>query len=152
MKKERLNIYLDPALRAAIRDLAGSDGHSSQVAEELLRLGLGLKKGETIEQQSLPVIRDLLQYEMRKSLSQLRNELREDMQLEILNEMKAVTRRSDDRLASLIVRAIREGGLSRRMIYALLARDDAQFALHVYDDARVKVGKDLAARAGQEQA
>src|SRR5258708_36867120 len=109
MQKDRLNIYVNPTLSATIRELAGHEEQKiSKLAEELLELGLSLKRGEIIEQQSLPVIRDIVQTELRKTAAQLRSDLREDMALEFTNEFKAVIRKSDNRLAALIVRAVRD--------------------------------------------
>lgn len=152
-KKERLNLYFSPEIVAAIRELAGSQRQQSQVVEELIRAGLSLKSGEIIAQRSLPVIHEIIEAALRNAQAQLRTDLREEMHREnqeskagIIAEMKARERRSDDRLASLIIRAIREGGISRRMLFTYLAKEDAQFAMEVYEDAKAKVGKDIATR------
>lgn len=114
-------------------------------------MGLSIKKGEIIEQQSLPVIRDIVQSEVRKALAQLRTDLREDMRLEFTNEMKALARASDNRLAALLVRAIRDSNVARRLIYANLARSHGpDFANRAYEDAKQKAGKDLARRDEME--
>ena len=152
-EKERFNLYFSSDIATAIRALAGSTRQQSRVAEELIRLGLSLKNGEVIAQRSLPVIHEIVETALLKTQAQLRTDLREEMlnqnqesKADIIAEMKARERRSDDRLASLIIRAIREGGISRRMLFTYLAKDDAQFAMEVYDDAKAKVGKDIATR------
>ena len=147
MKKERIHLYLTQETLRALQEMARQPGEISAAAEELLQAGLSLKKGEMVEQQSLPVIRDIVQNELRKTVAQLRNDLREDMRLDLLAEIKTLGRRSDDRLAALIVKAIRDAGIGRRMIYALLAKTAGpNFTQEVFQDAVEKVGKDLASR------
>ena len=153
MAKERIHLYLPSELIQALQLLAPQEGGISSLAEDLLQAGLSLKRGETIEQQSLPVIREIIETALRNTQAQLHTNLREEMhrqnqegKADIIAEMKARERRSDDRLASLIIRAIREGGISRRMLFTYLAKDDSQFAMEVYEDAKAKVGKDIATR------
>ncbi len=153
MAKERIHFYLSPELIQTLQQLASPSGKVSTLAEELLRAGLRLKQGDAIEQQSLSVIREIIDLAFTKTQAQIRTDLREEIhrqnqesKADIIAEMKARERRSDDRFASLIIRAIREGGISRRMLFTYLARDDAQFAMEVYEDAKAKVGKDIATR------
>jgi hypothetical protein len=158
-EKQRFNLYFSSDIATAIRELAGNTRQQSRVVEELIRLGLSLKNGEVVAQRSLPVIHEIIDTALRNTQEQLRVDLREDMQrqsqeskADIIAEMKARERRSDDRLASLIIRAIREGGISRRMLFTYLAKEDAQFAMEVYDDAKAKVGKDIATRFNEASA
>jgi hypothetical protein len=148
MQKDRLNIYVNPDISSAVRELAGHEEQRiSKVGEELIALGLSIKKGEIIEQQSLPVIQEIVQSEVRKALAQLRTDLREDMQMEFTNQIKALIRASDNRLAALIVRTIRDSNVARRLIYAMLARSHGpDFANRAYEDAKEKAGRDLARR------
>jgi len=54
-------------------------------------------------------------------------------------------RRSDDRLAALIVKAARYSGIAQRMIFALIAKVvNPDFASRAYEDAKEKTGKDIA--------
>lgn len=148
MQKDRLNIYINPTLSATIRELAGNEEQKiSKLAEELLEIGLSVKRGEVIEQQSLPVIRDIVQSELRKATAQLREGFREDMSLEFTNEFKAVQRASDNRLAALLVRACRDSITGRRLIYTLLAKMyGPDFAMLTYETARERTGKELSER------
>lgn len=146
MKKERIHLYLTQETLRALQEIARQPGEISAAAEELLQAGLSLKKGEMVEQQSLPIIRDIVQSELRKTAAQLCNDLREDMRLDLLAEIKALGCCSDDRLAALIVKAIRDAGLGH-MIHALLAKTAGpNFTQEVFQDAVEKVGKDLASR------
>jgi hypothetical protein len=151
--KERMYIYLKPDVAATIREMADNqDDYISTIAEELITLGLSLKRGEIIEQQSLPVIRDIVQSEIRKGFAQQRIDLREDMNTEVVTEMRAVHRASDNRLAALIVRAIRDSSIARRLIYVVLSRaHGTDFAMKAYEDAKEKTGKELANRTTKEE-
>lgn len=152
-EKERFNLYFSSDVATAIRELAGNTRQQSRITEELIRAGLSLRSGEVIAQRSLPVIHEIIEAALRHAQAQLRTDLREEIHREnqenkadIIAEMKARERRSDDRLASLIIRAIREGGISRRMLFTYLAKEDSQVAMEVYEDAKAKVGKDIATR------
>jgi hypothetical protein len=94
----------------------------NMIADELLAIGIAAKREETIEQQSIPVIREAIQTELRKALAVQREQIREDMSLEFTNEFKAVTCASDNRLAALLVRAIRDSSISKRSIYTVLSK------------------------------
>lgn len=114
------------------------------IADELLSIGIAVKRGEVIEQQSLPIIREIISVELRKTQAQLREAVREDMSLEFTNEFKALQRASDNRLAALIVRTVRDSAIARRMLYAVLARGyGADVAAKTFEDAREKAGKEL---------
>jgi gamma-glutamylcysteine synthetase len=108
---------------------------------------IAIHHGEIVEQQSLPVISELIETKLRKATAQLRADLREDMQLEIIEQIKTITRNSDNRLAGLIVRAVRDSGIIRRLLYALVAKTHgAAFATEAYESAREKAGQELASR------
>jgi hypothetical protein len=76
----------------------------NQLVANLIRDEMARQQGAIIEQQSLPIIREIVSTELRKLRAELRAEIREDMALEFTNEFKAVQRASDNRLAALIVR------------------------------------------------
>ena len=151
MEKKRLDVWIPAGLRDYVEQEAGrEDRPMNALAGELLAHAIAHRRGEVIEQQSLPIIREIIQTELRKATAQLRTDLREDLQLEIVAEIKSLGRRSDDRLAALLVRAIRDAQISRRLVFTLLARTfGTQFATEAYDNAREKTGQDLAARPGQ---
>ena len=151
-QKKQLNLRLDPATCDCIAEFARGK-HTNAFIEELIQQETARRRGELIESTMLPVLREMIQQEFLRVIAQLQTQLREEIHREnqenktaIVAEMKARERRSDDRLASLIIRAIREGGISRRMLFTYLAREDAQFAMEVYEDAKEKVGKDIATR------
>ena len=130
----------------------------SDIAEELIVLGLSVKRGELVERQSFPIFNEMLQRERYRLLDELHQELRqareqwaEDFAERFLQPLQEHERRNTDRLAALTVKAIREGGISRRMLYTLLATlKTPRYALEVYEDAKALTGKDVASRVMDE--
>src|SRR5262249_18987754 len=90
MAKQRMHLYLPPDLIQALQALAPSNRGISALAEELLRAGLSLKQGEIIEQQSLPVIRDIMENTLTKALAQLHFDLRGAIRSELRQEEAAI--------------------------------------------------------------
>ncbi len=152
MEKKRLDVWIHAGLRDYVAQEAMREGRPmNALADDLLAHAIAHRQGEVIEQQSLPIIREIIQTELRKATAQLRTDLREDLQVELVAEIKAIGRRSDDRLAALLVRAIRDAQISRRLVFVLLAKTfGTQFATEAYDNAREKTGQDLAARSSKE--
>lgn len=158
-EKRQFNTRLNADTYALIAELAAGK-RVSVFLEELIRQEAARRRGEVIDATVLPVLREVIQQEFLNVISQLHTDLREEIRRQHVNlqdelrheeaaiiaEMKARERRSDDRLAGLIIRAIREGGISRRMLFTYLAKEDSQFAMEVYEDAKAKVGKDIATR------
>jgi len=145
----QLNVWISAEADAYLTACYEQDGrHRKEIIETLIRREMAVLAGEQVERQSLPVIQGSIDTTMRKYLAQLRSDLREDMQLEIVEAMKTTTRSTENRLASLIVRAVRDSGLLRRVLYALIAKLlGPEFAKEAYEDARAKVGQELAARS-----
>lgn len=152
MQKKRLDVWVPAALREYVEQEAAREGKPmNALTSELLTHAIAYRRGEVIEEQSLPIIREIIQTELRKVAAQLRTDLREDMQLEITQEVKTLGRRSDDRLTALLVRAIRDAQISRRLMYVLLAKTvNPAFAEEAFQHAREMTGKDLASRPGKE--
>src|SRR5262249_35786251 len=114
--------------------------------------------GELIEGKLLPILREMIQQEFLRVIAQLHTDLQEDInritireKAHLLEETKYQACQNTDRLAALTIRAIREGGISRRMLFTYLAKEDHKFATEVYEDAIAKVGKDLAKRLDEPQ-
>jgi hypothetical protein len=150
--RKRLDVQIDEERYSYIKDTSDTNGTPMNIiADELLAIGIAVKRGEVIEQQSLPVIREIINSELRKAFSTQRETIREDMALEFTNEFKAITRASDNRLAALIVRTLRDANISRRLMYTMLAKAyGASFATQAYEDASQKAGRDLANRPSRE--
>jgi hypothetical protein len=144
--KKRLDVSIEEDRYNFIKGESERTGIAmNMIADELLAIGIAAKRGETIEQQSIPVIREAIQTELRKALAIQREHIREDMSLEFTNEFKATTRASDNRLAALLVRAIRDASIAKRLIYAVLSKlVSPSFAQETYEVAQERAGKELA--------
>lgn len=146
--KKRLDVQISATSYDYIKEQSEQTGYPMNViADELLSEAIARKRGEVIEQQSLPIIRDIVQSELRKAMAQQRQDLREDLDTGLLPEIKLLQRASDNRLAALIVKAVRDSAICRRMLYALTSKTHgADFASRAYNDALEKAGKELANR------
>lgn len=146
--REQLNVWISVEAKQYLDERFQQEGrHFNEQIEDYIRKEMAAHRGEIIEQQSLPVISEIVDAKLRKALAQLRADLREDMQLEILEAIKTMMRNSDNRLASLIVRAVRDAGIIRRLLFALVAKSfGPEFARDAYENAQAKAGQELAAR------
>ena len=144
----QLNVWISVEAKQHLDERFKHEGrHLNELMEDYILQDLAVHHGEIVEHQSLPVISELIETKLRKATAQLRADLREDMQLEIIEPIKTITRNSDNRLASLIVRAVRDAGIIRRLLYALVAKTHgAAFATEAYESAREKAGQELSSR------
>jgi gamma-glutamylcysteine synthetase len=147
--KVQLNVWISKEAKCHLDECYQREGrHYTEQIEDYIRHDIAVHRGEIVEQQSLPVISELVDTTLRKYTAQLRTDLREDMQLEIVDAVQTIIRNSDNRLAGLIVRAVRDAGIIRRFLYALVAKQfGAAFAKEAHDDAKEKAGQELAARS-----
>jgi hypothetical protein len=68
-----------------------------------------------------------------------------------MDEIKTVMRLSDDRLAKLVVRVVRDAGIGRRLAMAQLSKAyGPDFARSAYESARDDVGKELTEKASSK--
>jgi hypothetical protein len=150
--KKRLDVAISTDLRDFIAEEAERTGKPMNiVTDELLSHAVAYRRGEVIEQQSLPIIREIVQSELRRSMAQLLIDVREMLFGELLTALKEVSRTSDNRLVALLVRLMRDAGITRRMIYALTSKlVNPTFAAQAFEDAREKTGKDIANRQQKE--
>jgi gamma-glutamylcysteine synthetase len=144
----QLNVWISVDAKRYLDERYEQEGlHLNEQIEDYIRQHMAVHHGEIVEQHSLPVISEILETRLRKATAQLRSDLREDMQLEMIEQLKTITRNSDNRLASLIVRTVRDTGIIRRLLYALVAKTHgAAFATEAYESAREKAGQELASR------
>ncbi|WP_376797475.1 hypothetical protein [Thermogemmatispora sp.] len=147
MEMHRLNIWIPADLAFYLKERARQERKPvNQLVADLIR------------KERMGGLHDSLQPLVTTACLEALNQARSLLELQsrllalqdFLTEMKLRQERGYDRLAALVIRAIREGGLARRLAYATLAKDDPDFALDAYNDAKAKVGKDLASRFSEE--
>lgn len=149
----QLNVWISVEAKQYLDERYEREGrHLNEQIEDYIRQHMAVHRGEIVEQQSLPVIHEIVDTTLRKYTAQLRADLREDLRFDVLEPMKTVSRNSDDRLASLIVRAVRDAGIIRRLLYALVAKTfGAEFAQEAHENAKGRAGKELASRVTAKQ-
>lgn len=148
MEEKQLNVWIDSSLKDALTERAKREKKSvTDLTEDILRQDMARQNGEVIEQQSLPIIREIVTMELRKGMAQLLRDLRDEMHVDLMEEIKTVSSHSDDRLTKLIVRAVRDAGISRRLVIAHLSKAyGPDFARSAYESAQEDAGKELAGR------
>jgi hypothetical protein len=137
---------LDMTIRADLRDFVEEEHirtgkPTNSIVDELLEFAIAHRRGEITEQQSL---HDIVESALSRTKAELRAELREDMRQEIVEALQEVIRQSTDRMIALLVRAVRDVAIIRRLVYTIIAKAyTPEFARQIYEDAREKAGKEL---------
>lgn len=136
--KQRLEIRIDEDTRAALEiEARRADKSLNAIVEKYIQDGLARSQGKLIEVESLPLMREAVREETGKVMAQLYEKLRADL--------AAQNKRADDRLASLMMKAVRFSGLGQRMLYHFMVRQLGQArADQIYGQAKEQTGKDLA--------
>ncbi len=136
--KERLYFRIPVELRHKLdARLQGNETTITALMERYITEGLARDAGELIEESSLPAVSQAVRIELKRGLEELRASMIADLQ--------KAARRSDDRLAALIVKAARSAGIGWRLAYANLAKVmGTDQASQVYEDAKEKVAKEIA--------
>jgi hypothetical protein len=136
--KQRLEIRIDEDMRAGLEIEAQRTGKPlTAVVEAFIEQGLARSQGKLIEVESLPLMREAVREETGKVMAQLYEKLRTDL--------AAHSKRADDRLAALIMKAVRFAGLGQRMLYMFIVKQTGQRdADRIYETAKEQTGKDLA--------
>jgi hypothetical protein len=142
--EKQLNVWLPEELRTYIAQRAKQEKRGrNQIIADLIRQDMAQRSGQFVEHNSLMVMREMVAAELRQAHAQLRHDLREDREHEEESRREWV-RKQVDRLAGLMVMAIRNSGIGRRLSYALLSKaHGAEFAKAIYDDARIKANREL---------
>ncbi len=138
MQKGRLDVRIHVELRHQLEAKVQQNETSlTKLTERYLIEGLARDNSELIEQSSLPAIRAAVREEVSKTMTELYQQLSTDLQKS--------ARKSDDRLAALIVKAARSAGIAQRMLFSLASKlVNYDFAMKVWDAAKEQTGKALA--------
>ena len=147
---KQLNVWLPEGLKMYLDERARRENkHRKTIIVELLEQDRARQQGEFIEQESLPLFREVLQTELRKFLAQQRSNLQDDLDdqfQKIISELEElVPPHMLTRIAKLATRAVRDGGINRHLLYSSLSKaHGSQFAEKAYDDAEKQVNEELA--------
>src|SRR5436305_14644023 len=137
MQKGRLDVRVSAELRHQLEAKVRQNETSlTKLAERYLVEGLARDNGELIEQSSLPAVRETVRSEFNACMDQLYERLSSDLQQS--------ARKSDDRLAALIVKAARSAGIAQRMLFSLASKlVSYEFAMKIWESAKEQTGKAL---------
>jgi hypothetical protein len=154
MTDKRLDAWIPEELKLYLAERAERENRGMNlVLADLIREEQAREQGAIIEEQSLPIIRDIVRSELRVQLADLRRHLQDDMAYEVTTRLKEVLLKHTNRLAGLIMRPTRDSAVTRRMVFTVLAKAYGRdFAQGIFNDAREKVGQELAARPLRESA
>jgi outer membrane PBP1 activator LpoA protein len=141
--KKQLGLRVEARLKDGLDERAQRAGVSvTAILEDYIEAGLARDNGELIEQNSLPAIRAAVREEVARSMQELYQQLSADL--------AKSARRSDDRLAALIVKAARSAGIAQRMMFSLASKlVSYEFSMKIWESAKEQTGKDIAKPADE---
>ena len=133
--KKQIGHRVENNLKDGLSDQAKRSKKSeATLLEEYIAAGLARDNGQLIEQNSLPALREAVRSEFNACMDQLYERLSHDLQQS--------ARKSDDRLAALIVKAARSAGIAQRMLFSLASKlVNYEFAMKIWESAKEQTGK-----------
>jgi hypothetical protein len=139
----QLNIWIRTETKTALEQQARLEHRSmAAIVDELIQSYTSHQQGDQVENQGLPLIREVVVTEIRRALAQHRLDLNEDMQLVILEAIKLHIHQGVEQLTRIIEPAVRLGRINRRLIYALISHAyGEEVAMQEDDAASGKIGK-----------
>ena len=148
MSKQQLNVSIDESLKQALDQKAKREGRTiTALVEEWIKQDTAREQGETLERQSLPLIRELVREEVRRSDAELYTKLHDVMLRDIRDSLKEQMGQNHSRLAKLITRTVRDSGIIRRLVYAFLSKTHGKdFAMKAYEHTEQQTMKELSER------
>ena len=152
MRKERKRLDVD--LPAETRDALTVEAQVKSttvtaLATTYIQRGLSQEQAERLESQSLPLLREAVQAEMRQMAAQIRHDLRAELD-QFLKELRQLLSQSTNRQAALQVKALREDEITRRLLVLLAERLlSATQAQELSEQATAATSRHLAATLGE---
>ena len=157
----QLNVWIKKPYRDQLEQWKQDENKPgmNSIVQELIEAEIARRSGKVVEQQSLPVIQEIVRSEVREATAQLRRELRLDRQHEA-QEARDFLLKQVNRMVGLLVMAIRHSSMGFHFLFEHLAQAYGRpFALKTYDEARDKTEQELfprkhpdLAKAEREQA
>jgi len=118
----QLNVWIRKETKTALEQQARLEQRSmAAIVEELIQRYTSHQQADLVEQQGLPLIREIVYTEIRKALAQHRLDLNGDMQIVILEAIKLCVHQGVEQLIHLIGRAVRLSIINRRLTYTLIS-------------------------------
>src|SRR5690348_5847173 len=118
MADKRLDAWIPEELKNYLYERAERENKGMNVIiADLIRQEQAREQGAIIEQQSLPIIQEIVRSELRLQLAELRRHLQDDMAFEVTTRLKEVLLKNTNRLAALIMRPARDSAVVRRMVF-----------------------------------
>lgn len=132
--EKQLSIWIDGELKDDLIKRAQQEHIPlKQLVEDILRQSMAHHRGEMIERQALPVIREVVRRELRRAFAQLLTSIRQDVNPRTIDQMTTVTQQNYDHLAALVSR---HGTINRRLLYTLLSHTVGEaLAYDAYEQA-----------------
>src|SRR5260370_24522265 len=123
MYNVQLNVWIEKQYKDQLEQWKQDENKPGMdiIIEELIAAEIARRSGKVVEQQSLPVIREIVRAEVREATAELRRELRLDRELE-QTAQRDYLRKSFDRIAALTIHTIRSSGFAHRYSFALLRK------------------------------
>ena len=94
--KKQLNVWIESDLKLALTELAQCQDRSlKELVEGMLSRAVAVQRGEIVERHFLPELRRVIRAETHDANGEQLTEICEYMQYHVLNEIKAMLRRSN---------------------------------------------------------
>lgn len=144
METKQLNVWVPEEYRNHVATRAEEEQCGmNKIIADLIRDDIARRNGEFTQQTSLVVLQEMISTEFYKAHAQLRQNLRADREEERESWLEYL-KKQFDRIAGLAVFSTRNGGISRRLLYTLIAKaHGGQFAKEAYDHAAAKTQEEL---------
>lgn len=152
MPNVQLNVWIDKKYKDQLEQWKQDENKPGMniIVEELIEAEIARRNGEIIEQNSLPAIQEIVRGEIQKAAAQLRRDLRQDREIE-QTAQRDYLRKGFDRIAGLVIHAIRNSGFAQRFGYATLAKAyGPSFAMGIYEDSKERIERQLSPRKEQD--
>ena len=148
MAKQQLNVSISEDLKQALDQKSKREGRSlTAIVEDWIQQDTARQQGELLERQSLPLVREIIFEEVRRSNAELYTKLHNAMIREIRDALKETIAQSTTRLAKLCTRTVRDSGIIRRLVYTFLSKTHRkEFAAKAYDRAEQQTMQELSER------
>ena len=149
--EKQLNVWINEELKEALTEQAQKEKKTlKELIEETLQRETTRYHGERIEQQALPLIRDIIQNvvhtEVYRIVAQLEAEIHDYLDVAFTSQREYLQCHTKSQ-ASLLVRTVRDGEINRGMLYTQLAKAyGSAFAQETHEKAVQKASQEITAR------